>query len=284
MKRILLLLLLQVPAIVCFADEYKDPVTNVIYTYDPAGDRAEVKQGGIYYNDYGEMYPISYPGSPEAKAEIVILDRFIADGKEYIVDRIGNYAFTEMNNVASVVIPYSVNSIGKEAFCGCVSLSTVELAEGLKSIEKSAFVDCAFTAVSLPETLEEIGAWAFYLCTKLESISIPPRVTNIGVFSFEYCYELSTITSFIEQPFEVDDICEASLQKQITLYVPSGTKSKYEATSGWQGFRTIEERQPTGITSPIPSPKSCFYDLQGRKLSGKPAHGIYIEDGKKKVK
>ena len=26
------------------------------------------------------------------------------------------------------------------------------------------------------------------------------------------------------------------------------------------------------------------YDLQGRRLSGKPARGIYIEDGKKKVK
>ena len=162
MKRILLLLLLQVSAIACFADEYKDPATNVIYTYDPAGDRAEVKQGGVYYDYSGELYPISYPGSPDAKAEIVILDRFIADGKEYIVDRIGNYAFTEMNNVASVVIPSSVNSIGKEAFCGCVSLSTVELAEGLKSIEESAFVDCAFTTVSLPETLEEIGACAFY--------------------------------------------------------------------------------------------------------------------------
>ena len=27
-----------------------------------------------------------------------------------------------------------------------------------------------------------------------------------------------------------------------------------------------------------------YYDLQGRKLPGKPALGIYIEDGKKKVK
>jgi len=27
-----------------------------------------------------------------------------------------------------------------------------------------------------------------------------------------------------------------------------------------------------------------LYDLSGRKLSGKPARGIYIEGGKKKVK
>ena len=29
----------------CFADEYKDPATNVIYTYYPATGRAEVKEG-----------------------------------------------------------------------------------------------------------------------------------------------------------------------------------------------------------------------------------------------
>ena len=166
MKRRLLLMILQMSVIACFADEYKDPETNVIYTYDPAGNRAEVKQGGFFYYDYGELYPISYPGSPDAKPEIIILDRFIVDGKEYIVDRIGDYAFTEMNNVISVVVPSSVKSIGKEAFCGCISLSIVKLAEGLRSIEKSAFVDCAFTTVSLPRTLEEIGSWAFSLCTK----------------------------------------------------------------------------------------------------------------------
>ena len=45
MKNILLLLLLHTSVIAGFADEYKDPATNVIYTYDPAGNRAEVKEG-----------------------------------------------------------------------------------------------------------------------------------------------------------------------------------------------------------------------------------------------
>ena len=48
------------------------------------------------------------------------------------------------------------------------------------------------------------------------------------------------------------------------------------------------EKISTGICSltPDPSPvrEGSIYDLQGRRLSGKPARGIYIEDGKKKVK
>lgn len=38
------------------------------------------------------------------------------------------------------------------------------------------------------------------------------------------------------------------------------------------------------ITSATTAESKGIYDLQGRRLSGKPAHGIYIEDGKKKVK
>ena len=54
-----------------------------------------------------------------------------------------------------------------------------------------------------------------------------------------------------------------------------------------------EKGSTTGIISPlIPSDEEIvngkssngkWFDLQGRRLSGKPARGIYIEDGKKKV-
>ena len=39
-----------------------------------------------------------------------------------------------------------------------------------------------------------------------------------------------------------------------------------------------------GLTPTLSKGEGVIYDLQGRRLSGKPARGIYIEDGKKKVK
>jgi hypothetical protein len=39
-------------------------------------------------------------------------------------------------------------------------------------------------AVSLPNTLEEIGFYAFYGCTNLKSVSIPSSVTEIGTSAF----------------------------------------------------------------------------------------------------
>ena len=410
MNRVLLLLFLQISAIACFADEYKDPATNVIYTYDPAGNRAKVKPGiPLPQIDNDDDYGIGNPGSPDATAEIAILERFVVDGKEYIVDEIGDLAFIQLTNIVSIVIPSSVKSIGLYAFFACHSLSNLSLSEGLKSIGGRSFGGClSLTALSLPEGLEAIGSEAFISCFKLESISlpasmnnirslpflnckalskisvansnphydsrnncnaiietstnkllwgckgtkIPSTVTSIGSQAFYLCKDLSsivvpesvveiesyafnnctelkqislseglkvirlgaflntgltsitipstvqvieykafyspsikTITSLIEDPFEVREICESP--EQVTLRVPVGTKSKYEATSGWKKFGAIEEFIPTSIAAPStlnppPSTLNSWYSLSGRPLTTPPTHkGIYIKDGKK---
>lgn len=39
----------------------------------------------------------------------------------------------------------------------------------------------------LPDTLKEIGDYAFEYCEKLEKPEIPPSVTKIGKGIFEHC-------------------------------------------------------------------------------------------------
>ena len=47
-------------------------------------------------------------------------------------------------------------------------------------------------------------------------------------------------------------------------------------------FYELNSDTPNAVNSPQPTQKNDnLYDLQGRKLSGKPERGIYIEDGKK---
>ena len=44
-----------------------------------------------------------------------------------------------------------------------------------------------------------------------------------------------------------------------------------------------KEDNPTAIALPTPSTPSALYDLQGRKLNGKPRRGLYLKDGRKMV-
>ena len=410
MKRVLFVLILQILVFNAFSYEYKDVTTNVIYTYDPVNNKAEVKQGEMEtFLDGDEAdEQLGRSGSPDAKDEIAILDNFIVDGKKYIVDKIGDYAFVHMKNIKSVVIPSSVKVIGKESFAGCVSLSNVCFSEGLRSIEDRAFAGChSFTTLSFPEGLESIGFEAFTCCSKLESISIPASLSHLGELPFYCCDSLSvisvangntkydsrnncnaivetasntlivgcketvmpstittlstkafalckglakidipssvkeigelafegcsglkritlseglsvirrgafvdtdlssitipssvqviesgafyspslqTLTSLIENPFEVQSICSQVQYQYVTLYVPQGAKKRYEETSDWNLFGSIVESQPTAITLLTTKGDSFFFNLQGHRLNAEPKHGVYIKNGKKVVK
>ena len=258
MKRVRLLLLLQVAVFEGSADEYKDPLSNVIYTYVPAGGRAEVKQGEEWIDtDDGEI-GVDKPGSPNANTEIVILDRFTIDGKEYIVDKIGELAFVNMTYITSVAIPSSVKSIGYKAFMGCASLSTVVLSEGLETIQ-----------------------WAAFNSTRVSSITIPSSVQSIESMAFA-SRAITTITSLIENPFQVLDICRPTEKKQVILRVPIDTKSKYMETPDWNQFGTIEEFLPTSITSSTKHQNPIDYDLSGRRIPpSSTLKGVYIQNGRK---
>ena len=61
---------------------------------------------------------------------------------------------------------------------------------------------------------------------------------------FHGCSDLTSITSLIKEPFAIDDVFSNSTYNAATLYVPFGTKERYEATVGWNQFQNIEELEP----------------------------------------
>ena len=78
-----------------WADIWQDPETKVNYEYAVVGNTASVI------------------GSPDATGDINIISQFAVNGKEYIVNNVGNHAFLNCTNLISVTIPRSVNSIGE---------------------------------------------------------------------------------------------------------------------------------------------------------------------------
>ena len=62
------------------------------------------------------------------------------------------------------------------------------------AIKNEAFKECEFEEIKLPDTIEEIGASAFYECKKLKSIVIPEKVQILKDETFYQCKKLESVT------------------------------------------------------------------------------------------
>ena len=74
------------------------------------------------------------------------------------------------------------------------SLTSLILPDSIESIGNFAFFYCSkITSLKLPSNLKTIGNYAFGNCSGLTSITIPEGVTSIGSSAFTVCENLNTI-------------------------------------------------------------------------------------------
>lgn len=191
--------------------------------------------------------------------------------------------FRSCNNLVSIHIPQTVKSIGKEAFSYSGLQSLDDIPSSVTEIGEGAFFCADLTNVTIPSGITSISKETFGNCTKLSSVTISPSVVTIGEGAFSWsqslkevyipnsvkridekaffvCTNIKQIYSYIKEPFDINDNVFYSseyenrmfnIYNKATLYVPNGTKSKYEATSGWKNFKIIVELIPvTNITLP----------------------------------
>ena len=170
------------------ADEYIDPQSNVVYTYEPGSGTAMVKPG---YEDViymGEDYELDIDyrsGSPDAEGDVAILDKFTVGTEEYVVTSIGEYAFSKNENIKSVSIPKTVTDIGAMAFYSCNNLIAVQLPEGLTRIASGLFLYCSkLVSITIPSSVYSIEQSAFARCSSLVSLTLPAGLLNVGAYAF----------------------------------------------------------------------------------------------------
>ena len=210
---------------------------NVFYSYDVSTQTLTIYGEGAMY-DYDSFNAVK-PPFPNATKYIII---------EPGVTRIGDMAFWGNTNLISVSIPNSVTSIGYSSFFGCSSLSSLTIPNGVMSIGVNAFGGCSgLSSVIIPNSVTTIGDYAF---DALVSVTIGKNVQSIGKSAFGMHLEGPTnVISRIENPFPILGEYLGDYNSEFTwstfrngiLYVPAGTKEKYEATQGWNEFQNIKE-------------------------------------------
>ena len=149
-------------------------------------------------------------------------------------------AFFDNQNLTTLTIGNSVETIENSAFYRCWNLETLVIPNSVLYVKESAFRSCnKLTTLSIGNNVKEVGSLAFESCD-LRSLIIPSSITSIGDYAFK-CSNLSSVISFIQEPFEIDDnTFSANTFYNATLRVPDGTIEKYKNTTGWKKFVFID--------------------------------------------
>jgi len=106
---------------------------------------------------------------------------------------IGDYAFSGCDKLKSIVLPVPLEEIGERAFSDCTSLGKVKLSKRLQQIGDYCFDDCAIQYIDIPESVMEIGAFAFHECEQLKQVELHAGLTRIDMAAFSKCSKLSEI-------------------------------------------------------------------------------------------
>jgi len=172
---------------------------------------------GILYNKLQD----TLMACPRGKAETIIIPNSVktignhafifcqltsVEIPNSVID-IGNSAFGGCFNLEKIEIPGSVILIGIESFGLCNSLTTIDVDvsnpnyssdDGILYNKLQDVLMCCPGAktetITIPNTVETIGFYAFSRCGKLTSVIIPNSVTYIEDGAFSYCTGLTSVT------------------------------------------------------------------------------------------
>ena len=135
-----------------------------------------------------------------AFAGCTALEKVKIDGME----EIPKGAFSGLTSLTDIEIGESVKIIGESAFYKCAALEFVVFHEGLCEIGDDAFRESGLIAAFIPDSVTEIGMYAFADCKALRQVKLPSGLEVIKSGTFSGCNWLTDI----ELGESVKVICE----------------------------------------------------------------------------
>jgi hypothetical protein len=203
------------------------------------------------------------------------------------------YALGICPNLKSANIQAKITDIDSGLFFACDLLTDVVLPESVTSIGVCAFSWCSsLSDIKLSSHIEQIGEMAFCGCSSLTDIKLPASVSSIGEFAFG-ASPLASVTSLNPTPPAINgsvfDIPNSEESSSMSIYVPTESVDAYKsAWSDYADYIVAIDGGSTGCvenTCDSTNADACYYTLQGVKVVGNPAAGLYIRrQGEKATK
>lgn len=218
-----------------------------------------------------EISGFTTPGNVTADYDLVIPETEDGYGNTYSITAVGLGAFSgntasnrggegfasDYQKIKTVSLPTSVTHLAIHAFRDLPILTTINL-DNIVSTENSVFATCALLSdVGTLSSLQTLGNYAIFSCPSLTSINVGNSATTIGnnflrdtgITAIQYNWsnaELPTaVAGFLSSNY-LTDVDPTT----VTLYVPAGTKTAYEASAFFiTGMTVVEGSLSTDVVA-----------------------------------
>jgi len=143
-------------------------------------------------NNYGlwdkvnNMAHMPTHGTVTGNVSVDIYPKYYAEKeKPYVVEMtIGDYAFSNCNNLKEVVVPDATSSIGANAFCDCSSLVLAKIGTGVREIGINAFSGCSsIHEIFIPKSVKTINDNVFKGCISLNTVIMEDKESELTLGS-----------------------------------------------------------------------------------------------------
>ena len=163
---------------------------------------------------------------------------FSCNGIRYMIIRKGEVSVWEIEDeiLESLPCPIEIPNMVK---LGNIVFTVTAIDEGAMCVD--------FTSISLPNSITEIGEWAFAENNSMSAITIPSNVVSIRGAAFNECRNLTSITCLAKTPpalaaeLEYESHDEILVDhtfyndgENITVYVPAESLSAYKSAPVWK--------------------------------------------------
>lgn len=225
---------------------YVVTINNSTSSY-PAGKTVEVPdEVAEVIEDALELVPKPKKHSGSDKFKSVVF-KSITEVTEDDLDglaSIGDYAFYNCTELASITIPKSVARIGNQALAYCSSLESIVIPDSVTYFgERVFYFSTGLKSVTLGNGITEIKANTFFQNPALTSLTIPASVTKIGSNAIACGSTTNKATiSFLRTTPPTIESTTFNADNLAKIIVPKGCGGAYKAAANWSTFASyIEE-------------------------------------------
>ena len=109
------------------------------------------------------------------------------------VTRIGGYVFFGCHKLEEVELCDGLLEIGERSFHSCRSLSSIIIPSTVTAIGIQAFAGGVLPQICLPDTIENIGKFAFANNNKITNFRVPPLIASTSEGMFSACTRMFSV-------------------------------------------------------------------------------------------